>query len=170
MEIKEQTSKEYFSILTIIHSALLIGQIVFLIIFYYLVSTGQSETDESLNEIFQIMVPLFILGGLVASYFLTQNKLKIIMGKSDLRDKLSEYRTTLIIKYAILEGPSLFGLICYFLTGNNIFLALSGIMILYFAIIRPTRNKTGNDLKLSRRERDQIENPNAKVSMIRLKE
>ena len=175
MEAKGQTSKEYFTILTVIHAMLVIGQIVFLAVVYYLSLTlpaigPLSQTDESLNEVFQFIVPAFIIGGLVASYIWNQHKLKTLREKSDLKDKLAEYRTMLIIKYAILEGPSLFALVSFLLTGNDIFLALSGIIIIYFVIMRPTRGKAGADLELNRAERDQIENPNAIVTILKQSE
>ena len=157
MQTKEQTSREYFTILTIIHAGLLFGQVVILVIFYYLVSTKQTNLNEELNDVFQIIAPVFVVGGLILSSFLSKQKLNSIKRMPELMDKLSAYRTMLIIKYATLETPSLFALVCFFLTGNFLFIGLSGILIVYFAIIRPSRYKIVNDLELSRNEQDLIE-------------
>jgi len=159
MQTKGQTSQEYFTTLTIIHAGLLFGQVVILGIFYYLVATKQTNLNEELNDAFQIIAPIFVVGGLILSSFLSKQRLNSIKSKPDLKYKLSAYRTMLIIKYATLEAPSLFALVCFFLTGNFLFIGLSGILIVYFAIIRPSRYKIVNDLELSRNDRDLIEEP-----------
>lgn len=167
MQTKEQTSKEYFMTLIIIHAMLLFGQVVFLVVLYYLVVAGQGGMSQELNDILQFVAPAFVIGGLIASALWVNKKLKSIKAKPELMDRLSEYRTVQIIRYALLEGPSLFALICFFLTGNFLFLAFAGIIILYFTINRPSRSKTSSDLELGIKERDLIEDPHSIILVAR---
>ena len=165
MQTKELTSKEYFNGLTVFHATLLIGQVLFGVVAFYLNSNVLVKEDmEDLNKIFQIVVPIFIISGLLGSKLLTKIRIKSIKEKTELKEKLGDYRVTLIIKFALLEGPSLFALVCYFLTANYFFLELAGLIIMAFLVNRPTRHKVVIDLELNHAERALIKDPRAIVA------
>ncbi len=165
MQIKEKTYREYYKILTVIHSVQLIGHVIILVIFYYINSTKQLSTDsKSLNDIFNILVPLSIIGGLFISSFLTKNNQKKIKKKSKLKDKLEEYQSSLLKKYALLGGLIFFALMGFLLTGNFLFLGLAGLIILVFILNRPSRHRTIKDLELNENEKQLIEDPKSIVT------
>jgi hypothetical protein len=57
-QFEEQTSKEYFRALSIIHIALLIGLLAFTLVMYFSFSTiDRGDDDKSMNEIFQYLTP-----------------------------------------------------------------------------------------------------------------
>lgn len=60
-----------------------------------------------------------------------------------------QYQTALIIRFSLLNGASLFGIVCYMQTGNLLFIIISGLLALYFLSLRPTKDKIENDLNLS---------------------
>jgi hypothetical protein len=49
---------------------------------------------------------------------------------------------------------SFFNIICFFLTGNYAFLALAAVLIIYFAMQAPTKNKVAQHLDISSSELD----------------
>jgi hypothetical protein len=89
------------------------------------------------------------LSSFIASNFIFKQLLNNIAQKNTLREKLMAYQSALIVRYALLEGASLFGIVCYLLTGNLLFLLISGGLVLYFVTIRPTKSSIQNDLNLS---------------------
>ncbi len=170
MQSQNQTSKEYFNSLTIIHAALIAGQLMFIGVLVYL-NRSESPTSysENHNDIFLILAPVLAILGILGGFFITKNRLESIDKRTELKDKLEHYRTTLIIKFALLEGPSLFSLVCFLLSGNYMFLGLSAILILILFTYRPTKEKTMRDLELSHKDRLLIEDPEAIVAEVKTK-
>lgn len=152
MQTQTQTSQNYFKSLTIIHAALLFGQIIFGIAAGYLVVNGYLDGNKELYDIFQIIVPLGVIGSIWGSSQIMKSRLENIRGKSKLEDKLGYYRSSLIIKFALLEGASLFAIICFLLTADYFLLALAGLTIAIFFINKPTRDKIVTDLDLNYEE------------------
>lgn len=66
------------------------------------------------------------------------------------------YQSATIVRLALLEGPSLFGIVGFLLTGNLIFLGISGALIACFIYQRPTRQKIEDDLNLSYEEKAEL--------------
>jgi len=118
MPTKPQTSKEYFTILTILHSALLIVQALFAAVAFYMISGGQLPSSVELNNILKIIAPVLVFAGLLGSSLLSKVQLKSIKQKPALKDKLKDYRSVLLLKWALLETPSMFSVVCFLLTGN----------------------------------------------------
>ena len=145
MQFKEQKSKEYFNGLLIIYTSIIIGQILvgFILYFFNLKIHFISE-GKDLNEIFQIITPLFILGGLIWSILFMRIQRKKIKGKIELKEKLQNFRYALVIKSVLLGFPSIFSIFCYFQTDNYFFLLLAGIGIIISLVNIPTRSKITN--------------------------
>ena len=165
MITNEQTSKAYFNSLKIIHTAILTSQVILGIIFYYLNAASQENSSaESLDKIFQIVIPILVAGGIIGSAVILRLKLKTIKVRTELKNKLGEYRNALIVGYAIMEGPSLFSLVCYYITGNILYLACAGLITLVFLINKPSKYIAANDLDLNTNERALIEDPDAIIT------
>jgi hypothetical protein len=86
--------------------------------------------------------------GFFGGYLLFKKQLKVIRFKSPMSEKLSGYQNALIIRFALLEIPSLFAIAAYMLNGNLFFLAVSGFLMVYFVFLRPTTEKVDTDLQL----------------------
>ena len=164
MQNETLTSGKYIRVLTFIHAAMLGGQVFFALIAYFLVSSGYINTgNDSLREIFKLIVPIFTLVSVMLSHFLFRNQISNANTKAGLYDKLMNYRTAVIVKLAFLEGPAIFSIVGYLLTTNGYFLIPGGLVILIFLVNKPSRNSLVYDLNLKGNEKTTVENSDAKI-------
>ena len=81
----------------------------------------------------------------------------------DLGQKLIDYRSATITRFALVEAPSLFAIVTYFLTSDILFLFYTGLSLVLFFYNRPTPEKTAEDLNLDPTERVKINNPDSNI-------
>ena len=74
-----------------------------------------------------------------------------------LNDKLNQYRAVLIQYMALCEGPALFSIIVFFLTGEYIVLGITGIMLAAMLLRLPQKKKISDELALSFQEQQELE-------------
>jgi hypothetical protein len=133
--------------LSIIHLALIAGQIMFIAV--VLVLKGQYEIIlQPENDLFFFIVPGFAVMALLSSNMIFKKLLDKAKLLNQHSDKLNNYRAACIVRYALVEGPSLFAIICYYLTGNLFYIFISGFCILYLFTLRPTKEKVEMDLMI----------------------
>jgi hypothetical protein len=143
-----RNQQNFVKIVAIIHAALLIGQVLFGIV--AVAETKSTGFNLKLgSDPFFYIVPFLTVAGMLSGNFLFMQKISNMADKNSLNEKLAGYQTALIIRFAISEGPSLFGIVGYMLSGNVIYLILVGINMLYFILIRPTKDKMAEDLDLT---------------------
>ena len=159
MNTNRQTSKEYFKSLTIAHAALIMGQLLFAGVIYFQVSSAGNSISDRNGIPFDIIVPILVIGGIVASYFIFNTLLKSAKNKSNLKEKLVSYRSAMIVRFALLEGPSLFSIIIVMITGNIMFFIYTLLIIGFFLYYRPTKESITNELELNFEEKSVINNP-----------
>ena len=161
MDNSKQTSGEHLRSLIIVFYGLLIGQVFFGLISFFLVSTNHFNLEGAdLRHVFIYLVPVFVLAGFSFSHLIFKNRLKAIDSKSSLLMKLTAYRAVLIIRYALLEGPTLFAIVVYLVTGDILFILLAALMVVYFITLRPTKEKVIRDLDLNPDEEQILNDPN----------
>ena len=106
METNQMTTKAYFKALTIVYFALVAGQVVFALLALFLVQTGKlGDGGEELSNIFLYVLPFFVVGGILGSNIMFKKSLAEAKNKTGLLEKMNYYRSALIIRYALLEGP-----------------------------------------------------------------
>ena len=155
----QQTVKSYFMALQIVYFALIAGQLIFAFLSFYLIRSGLFDGEQAeLRNIFIYIVPVFVVGGLFISHLLFKSFLNNAKGKKSLFDKLTNYRSALIIRFALLEGPSFFAIVVYLLTGDYLFLGMSGLIVLVFFTLKPSVERAINDLELNSEETRRINN------------
>ncbi|MBI3135079.1 MAG: hypothetical protein HYZ14_10445 [Bacteroidetes bacterium] len=133
--------------LSIIHLALIAGQVFFAAVCIAL--TGKTEIIlNPEGDIFFILVPAVAVFGLIGSNMIFKKLLDQAKQKTTDDEKISAYRSALIVRYALMEAPSLLGIVAYFLQGNLFYLFISGFIILFFMTARPTKEKTEMDLNI----------------------
>jgi len=165
MNTKRLTSKEYFQTLQIIHLALLAGPVFFGVVTFVLNRSGKLNSGSNeLRDIFIYIVPLFVIGGIFIGHSLFNSMLRTAKSLGNLSDKMNGYRSALIIRYAFLEGPAYFAIVVYFLTGDLLFLAMAGLIILIFLTIKPTPGKASKDLNLNLNDKQSIDDPNKVIA------
>jgi len=158
------TSKEYFKSLQIVHFALTLGVLFFTIIATLLMIMGfESVANKEMNTTLLVVVPIFALAGIFASNFLFNTRLKQCILQTALKDKLDSYRSALIIKFALIEGPSFLSVIAYLLSGNVLFLGVIAILITILILQRPIKEKAIVELELDHATRQVIENPDGVI-------
>jgi hypothetical protein len=158
------TIKQYFNTLNVLFLALLSGQFIFFAVTLYLSYSGQfTAVDEQFEHVLMYVAPVAVIVGLAASFAVTQSKLAALKQLRTLSEKLTAYRTAMITKYALLEFPCFFALVCYLLTSHYIFLMLAVLLILVFLINKPLPEKAASEMELSQAERALLNNPDTLV-------
>ncbi|HZH87077.1 MAG TPA: hypothetical protein VFD77_07160 [Brumimicrobium sp.] len=102
------------------------------------------------EDVFLIIVPIIFFIGVVLGRILYKRKLDNLANVSLLKDKLQGLKTALIIKFALVEGPFLIGLVAAFSTSNIFYMMSSGTLVMYFLTLKPTKSKIIKDLDLNK--------------------
>ena len=158
------TSKSYFTGLNILFYAMASGQAIFLIVAFYLRSQGEmGPEDEELGQIFLIVAAAVLVSTQLASRFVIGKRLEAIRSLG-LRKKMDQYRGVFILRMALLEGPALFCIVAYLVSGN-FWLMVCGIgLLILFLTYYPSINKVVNELELDSSERNLVNNPEAIIA------
>jgi RsiW-degrading membrane proteinase PrsW (M82 family) len=138
--------KEIIKSSLIIFYALLAGQIIFLLISLYLVTTGIIKTNSELSLILTIIILIFLSPLLIIGPIIYR---KLISKQTDnlktLEQKLLLYRQGMIIKLAMVEGATIFSIVCFLITGNFLFVIIAILLISLFFLHKPTLEKFASD-------------------------
>ena len=125
------------------------GQVLFAAVAFFINENRSFNLLDTNNKLFYI-IPLLALGSYVASNFLFKQNINTIANNNNsLKEKLNGYQVALIIKLAIIEGPVLFGIVAFLIGGNLYFLFISGLLIIYFLMQKPSKEKIIETLKLN---------------------
>jgi len=121
------TPKNALKTTSIIHLALIAGQVLFMIM-AFIANKNIIYVDykNSRNDVYFYIMPLLAVMGTVVGSFLFNQQLGKFHQQTagsgvnkTLSEKLKVYQSALIVRYALLEGPSLFGIVCFLITGNS---------------------------------------------------
>ncbi len=144
-------------LLMVLHTALLMGQLVFGGICTYLVYIKAAfSVAPELEKVLQVAALIIAAGGVYAGMAIFKKKLLQVRDMQSDKEKFSLYRSALIIQWALLEAPSLFCIICFFITGNYAFLALAVVLMFLFVMAAPSKTKMLTQLQLSESELDEL--------------
>lgn len=139
-----------------IYRALLLGQVLFAGIVVFIRAKGLgigSNVDENTSRILQVLALALSFGCLWGGmHFYRKRIAEIRDANITAPEKLKQYQTASIIKWGFTEGPCLFCMVGYFLTGNWSFLALAGIIIFVFAGYNPQKSLVMRELGLAEDE------------------
>ena len=145
-------------VLHVLHKALLMGQVLFAAACVYIIYSKTvlpSAVEE--EKLLQVVALILTAGGIYGGMTIFKKRLMLIREmQTDARQKFAEYRVASIIQWALLEGPSLFCIICFFLTGNYAFIALAVVIMFLFAAIGPSKNKILTQLQITESELDAL--------------
>jgi len=141
--------------LTIIHKAMLLGQLIFGTICFYLVYTKAVSINplDELDKVLQVIAIILSVAGYLIGNVLFKKKLIIAKNlNTGATEKFALYQAASILQWALIEGPSLFSIICFFLTNNYAFLALAAALVLLFTMMVPSKTKIAFQLAISEDE------------------
>lgn len=125
-------TEEQFRPFNILFLSMLMGQVLMLGVIYF----GLGVTHQ--GDIFAMIVPFVILGGIGAAYFIYQSRKAQGAELDDIDEKIVHYRSSFILRAALIEGPTLLGIVGYFLDGNPTYLMYIGAGLLAFIFFRPS--------------------------------
>ncbi|MGZ3812336.1 MAG: hypothetical protein ACXVB0_16805 [Mucilaginibacter sp.] len=153
------TPAQFLKTIIIIHFALLAGQLLFAVVAFSLAVKVYFGVKDW-NDAFMYVGPALAIGGVLAGNFMFRQQLNALAGKNTLSEKISVYQSATIIRFALLEGPSLFSIVAFMLGGNLFFLVISGLLILYMLMLRPAKDRVESDLNLGFDEKMEFLNEN----------
>lgn len=159
METPKLSTSDFIRSLSILHLAMMIGQLLFSFIVLFLIFQNDLVEVIISDSIFRFIVPVLIFIGISSGFFLYKTKLKNLV-YIPLSDKLQRYRTAVIIRDSLFEAPSLVAIIVTFLTGNYFYLIYTIVIIVLFLYLIPTKEKIIFSLSLSQDEIAKLEDPN----------
>jgi len=109
------------------------------------------------NDPYLIAVPIMAIGSFIASMMLHRQLIATAVSKPTVQQKIVGYQTAMIVRLALLEGASLFGIVVYIVTTNLLYLGISGVLIAFFITLRPTRDKIETDLNLDYQDKADLD-------------
>mgnify|MGYP006268509021 CR=1 FL=1 len=136
---------------------MLAGQVIFGAITYFLVQSGTFPPDPELGSLFIVIVPALLVGGYTGGTFLTKTFLRQAKDEKALRVKIQKYYTGMVVRYALVEGPVLFALVAYLITGNILLWGMGLAATALFLLLRPSAGKAADELELTDAERQELE-------------
>lgn len=159
------TSAQYHRTLTILHSAFIFGQLAFAGIAILLRSGGQMTFDAGeLNTVLPpVAAGLAAAGAAGGGALFRKRRDDVRRQQGALSGKLAAYRGAHIIRWAMLEGPALFSIITFLLTGVYWVLGVVVLLVALFISYRPSPKQTVQDLQPSYEEEARILDPEAVV-------
>lgn len=152
-----QTPQSILRSMQIIHAGLLAGQVMFAVVSYTVVEKAPHFDIKNTGDLFLFIVPLMALACFVAGNLLFKLKIAPLPGKDTLVEKLIGYLSALIIRFALLEGASLFGIVSFLISGNLLFLLISVLLMVRMLTLRPTISTAETDLELSYEDKLELE-------------
>ncbi|WP_428662850.1 hypothetical protein [Runella sp.] len=172
MDHKILTSKQYFKLLLLVYGVMLVAQVGTGTVFFFLRSTQANAmpSEVTLGKLFVYLVPGAAVVLPLLGMQLSKKSIKELGIADLLSDKLRKYQSALIFKYAFFEAATFLSLVAYFLTGEMLHLGVAGTLVLFFLTQLPTRNRVFNEVPLSPLDESQLNNPDAEVAHIPVKD
>lgn len=161
MTLIQQTSAAYFKSLSIIFFALVLGQVFFAASAYLFGVKADPPLAMQGNSAMVLVLIVFIL--MASSYqignLMFKRRIAHTKDATTLIQKMNRYREAIIIKMVIPEGVSILTSLCYFLTGEVLFMGFAVAMITSFLLLYPTKSGAAATLELTDDERRRIMDP-----------
>lgn len=124
----------------IIYIALLVGQLLFFGVTFYLTADNTAEPDPD-NDVFLYVALTLSLGAITGGMAVTRKKLVEIRAMSGIIQKVDAYKTMMIIQLAMLESANLFAIVSFLITANYLLAGIAGIGIAAFIALIPLKPK-----------------------------
>lgn len=141
------TPKSFLRTTSIIHFALVAGVLIFGFVMFSITENQKLDLSYT-GDVMFFIVPIMAIAGIFVGNYLYENTIKELVSKNTLREKLGGFQTASVIKYALLEGPALLGLVAFMNEENQYFLIISILLVGWLIMQRPTRDKIERDLML----------------------
>ncbi|KXO01326.1 hypothetical protein LS48_02380 [Aequorivita aquimaris] len=141
------TPKSFLRTFTLIHLVLVASVLIFGLMMF-LQTKNQELIFTYSGDVMFFVVPFMAIAGIVAGNYLYGNIIKGLASKNTLMEKLNGFQSASVVKYALLEGPALLGIVAFMNEGNQYFLIISLLLLGWLIMQRPTRDRVERDLML----------------------
>ncbi len=166
MSLQKQNSEQYFRALTILHTALLGGQIIIAGVFIFMNLNPGENSEPSSQSTYTYVLPMLVVVGAYMGQRFYDSMIENIRKVKDLKSKMEKYRSAFVVRMGILEALSLISLVIYYISNNILFLGVAGSIILYFMLIKPSAEKASTELQLNTDERSRINDPDEIIAEV----
>jgi hypothetical protein len=126
----------------------LLSPLALIAIFSLVIEKGTVMMNDSIDDIFQYMIPIFGLIFIPIGFVLFKKRLKVITENDSIDSKLQMYRGIVVQRIAFIEGVAIFSVVAFLITLNNLYIAYTLIALVFYLPIYPTLNKVENDLAI----------------------
>ncbi|MBI1341475.1 MAG: hypothetical protein GC171_00935 [Terrimonas sp.] len=145
--------------LNILFNAIFMGVIIFTGIVVFLNWMEKPVFNDSfLENIFGIICGLMAIVCTVLANWIYRKKIQAMnLHYQSVEKKIMDYRGALITYLALCDGPAIFGVICYMITGHSVFLLLTAFMLYIMIQKRPVKARIITDLQLNSEEQMKLD-------------
>lgn len=145
-----------FRSIQIIFAALLLGQLIFAGVVYFLIQSGEFPPQAENGKLFANLILVVLAASVGAAWLLNQFLGSRAIQEGDLRLKLGRYQQRVLLRLALIEGGNLMGIILTLLTGNVQNLAYMVLGLAMFLLFRPNIGELARDYGLSTQEEEEV--------------
>ncbi|MEX1001750.1 MAG: hypothetical protein WDZ35_06510 [Crocinitomicaceae bacterium] len=143
-------------IINLLYTMLALGMIAFTAVTFYLTINDQHFNIPATSDTFLFLVPTVILLAIVVGNFLFQKLIRAVNEAKMLQQKVTIGFTSNIVRFALIEGAILLGVIALLSTANLFYMVFIVIGFMYFISLKPTDKKIKRDLMLSHDEAQEL--------------
>lgn len=149
-------SQSIFRQVNILYYALLAGQVLFCLVVLFGVLDPDARQSGWPEAPFGLVVPVLMASTMSAAFFINNRQLSQATDQPNLGAKINHYRSTVILRSALIEGGNLFCLVVLLLENNSTYLFLFAAGLLVFLYFRPGLNEFTQHYALSGAEQAEI--------------
>jgi hypothetical protein len=144
-----QPQNQSFKVLQIIHGAFCVSVTLFLVITFVL-NTNHPHFNIEPKDVPLLYIGVIFAAGIpLLSVSLYQRQMSTIDYAAPVKQKLAQYTTASILRFAPIEGAALFNVVIWFITGNLVSAVAAVVLILYMISLRPVKSKVTSLLQIS---------------------
>jgi hypothetical protein len=142
--------------LNVIYLALILGQLAFMAVAIFIANDSLPDVENM--SLLRTFIPVVSVSTVAISYVIYNKRREQGAELDDLTAKTLHYRTSNIIRWAVVEAGNLFAVVSVLLTGSMFFLIFFALGMGVFLVYRPTIKGFVNDYNLSTSEEKVLSN------------
>lgn len=142
------TPKQFVKTQTTLHSMFLFAMLGFILVALVITDTWALEWNYE-EDLFIFVIPIVAILGPLVSRFIYGKQMEIIKTLPHLKERLNRYQTARLISYVFIEFPALFAIVMFLKIENLFFLAIAVILVFYFFLQKPNKERIESDLNLN---------------------
>ncbi len=146
----------YIKNLRIIYFLTLISPILLIGVFSLTIEKGTVMMNDSINEVFQYLIPVFGLIFIPIGFILFKKRLQSIKTQENLNSRLQLYRGIYVQRIAFIEGVAIFSVVAFILTLNTLFVAYTLFALAFYIPIYPITKRIRNDMGILENTIDEL--------------